>query len=209
MVFSCFINPVIAQETNSSDNQTNSQTVLNNIENTSTDFQNWYSDGQSNEKTVKKGSTFWLFVRMILVLAFVIACIYGVMWFLKKNNKIEDNDDQFLRQVAKVNVAPGKSVQVVTLLDKKAFVIGVSDNNISLISEIENEKAEALDYKELIDAMNLYSDKKKNTQKPRSFADILDIFMPKGPRDKGVFSDSSTQVNDMLNRQREKFNNEN
>ena len=35
----------------------------------------------------KSSSTFWLFFRMILVLAIVIACIYGVMWFMKKKHE--------------------------------------------------------------------------------------------------------------------------
>lgn len=145
----------------------------------------------------KSTSTFWLFFRMILVLAIVIACIYGVMWFMKKNMKTEVSDDQFLRQVASINVAPGKTVQVISLLDH-AYIIGVADNSINLISEVQD--------KELIDAMNLYVDKHKNTKKPRSFAEILDIFMPGGPKDKkNIFTDSESKISDMLKHQQERL----
>ena len=136
---------------------------------------------------------------MIIVLALVIACIYGVMWFLKKQNKIENNDDQFLRQVAKISIGTNKSVQVVTLIDK-AYLIGVSDNSVNLISEVDD--------KELINAMNLYADSQKNTKKPRSFSDILEIFMPNGPKDTNVFEESNNKFNDMTNKQRDRLHNE-
>ena len=78
----------------------------------------------------------------------------------------------------------------------KGFVVGVSEDSVSLISEIND--------KELIDAMNLYSDKKKRTQKPRSFADVLEIFMPK-KKDSNIYGDSSRQFSDMLNKQRNRL----
>ena len=52
--------------------------------------------------------------------------------------------------------------------------------------------------------MNLYSDKKKQTQKPRSFADVLEIFMPK-KKDSTIYGDSSKQFSDMLNKQRNRL----
>ena len=153
------------------------------------------SDGNNIGKS-SSFSTFWLFLRMILVLAIVVICIYAVVWFMKKSVKTEnDEDDPFLRKVSSVSLAPGKSVQIVTLVDK-GFVVGVSDDSVNLISEIND--------KELIDAMNLYSDKKKQTQKPRSFADVLEIFMPK-KKDSTIYGDSSKQFSDMLNKQRNRL----
>lgn len=144
------------------------------------------------------GSSFFLVVRMVVVLALVIAAIYGVLWFFRRSMRTEAGDDQFLRQVASINVAPGKSVQVVTLTDKHAFLIGVSDDSVNLISEIDDL--------ELVQAMNLYSDKNKKTSKPRTFQDILDIFMPGGPRGEGVFSSSGKNAADFLEKQRDRLN---
>ncbi|MBQ5999883.1 MAG: flagellar biosynthetic protein FliO [Treponema sp.] len=144
------------------------------------------------------GSSFFLVVRMIIVLAIVIAAIYGVLWFFRRSMRTDAGDDQFLRQVASINVAPGKSVQVVTLTDKHAFLIGVSDNSVSLISKIDDL--------ELVQAMNLYSDKNKKISKPRTFQDILDIFMPGGPRGEGVFSASGRSEADFLEKQRDRLN---
>ncbi len=142
-------------------------------------------------------STFKLFARMILVLAAVVACIYAVLWLFKRSMRTQESDDPFLRLVSSVPLGTGKSAQIITLVDR-AYIVGVSESSVNLIAEVTD--------KELIDAMNLYSDEHKNVKKPRSFADILDIFMPGGPRDKGgVFGSSQNKLSDMLERQRERI----
>lgn len=157
------------------------------------------SAGIPQERTSRFG-TFFLFLRMIIVLALVVACIYGVMWFMKKSMRVESNtDDPFLRKVSSVDLAVGKSVQVVTLLDH-AYIVGVADNSVSLIGTVDD--------KELVDAMNLYADEHQNVKKPRSFSDILDIFMPNGPRDKGVLSGAQSKVSELLKKQHERLNDE-
>jgi flagellar protein FliO/FliZ len=146
------------------------------------------------------GATVWLFVRMILVLAVVIACIYGVLWLMKRNTGRVNNTDQFLRVVSSVTLSPGKSVQIVSLLDERAYIIGVTDNAVNLIGEVTD--------KETIDAMNLYADKQANTKKPRNFNDILSIFMPNGPREKNgnVFSGAGDKASELLKQQRDRLN---
>lgn len=142
-------------------------------------------------------STFKLFARMILVLAAVVACIYAVLWLFKRSMRTQESDDPFLRLVSSVPLGTGKSAQIITLVDR-AYIVGVAENSVNLIAEVTD--------KELVDAMNLYSDEHKNVKKPRSFADILDIFMPGGPRDKGgVFNSSQNKLSDMLERQRERI----
>lgn len=156
-------------------------------------------DGQFSGQP-KSSSTFFLLLRMVLFLAVVVACIFFVFRFMKKTMAVPDNDDMFMRIVSTLNLSPSKSVQIVTLTDKYAFLIGVSDDSVNLISQIDDQ--------ELIQAMNLYSDKQKKTKKPKNFADILDIFMPNGPRDgENVMSESKTKITDMLEKQRNKFNN--
>jgi len=149
------------------------------------------------QQTSSSVSTFWLFARMILVLAAVVACIYAVLWLFKRSMRTQESDDPFLRLVSSVQLGNGKSAQIITLVDR-AYIVGVSESSVNLIAEVTD--------KELIDAMNLYSDEHKNVKKPRSFADILDIFMPGGPRDKGgVFGSSQNKLADMLERQRERI----
>ncbi|MBO4508425.1 MAG: flagellar biosynthetic protein FliO [Spirochaetaceae bacterium] len=104
----------------------------------------------NNENSGSSGLSTWdtvgLFVRMILVLILVIACIYFIVWLLRRSMRPGVQNDPYLKKTASITLSPGKTVQVVTLQDK-AYLLGVSDSSITLISEITD--------KELIDTMNL------------------------------------------------------
>ena len=131
----------------------------------------------------KEPSAVGMFVRMIVVLIIVIGLIYGVLWFIKKKTNIVKTDDEYLRRAAYINIAPGKTVEVITLIDK-AYLIGVTEDNITLLGEIHDD--------ELIKAMNLTADKKNNTKKPANFSEVLDMFLVKKGGTKSVFSDMET-----------------
>ncbi|MBQ9238544.1 MAG: flagellar biosynthetic protein FliO [Treponema sp.] len=142
-------------------------------------------------------ATLWLFVRMVLVLAVVAGCIYFVIWFMRRSMRTANAHDPFLRVVSTVTLAPGKSVRVVTLLDH-AYVIGVTDSAVNLIGEVTD--------KELVDAMNLYADRQERTEKPRSFSDVLAIFLPRGSANKQtVFDDDGSAPDAFLRRQRSRL----
>jgi flagellar protein FliO/FliZ len=100
---------------------------------------------------------------MILVLLVVVGCIYAVFYFVKKSTNPTNETDSFLKKVASITLSPGKSVQVITLQDH-CYILGVSDSNVQLISE--------LDDKDLIDAMNLEADK-ESSGSVKDFASIL------------------------------------
>lgn len=145
-------------------------------------------------------STAWVFFKMIFVLALVVVCIYLVMSFMRKKmgGNVED-DDMFLRKVAQVSVAPGKTVQIVTLLEK-AYLIGVTDSSIDLLGEIKD--------KELVDAMNLNADKKQSRARARSFSDVLSLFL--NPTNSGATEGerkASSSITDFFKAQKEKFKN--
>ena len=147
--------------------------------------------GSSTEAQPYKGpSTVGMFVRMIVVLVIVIGLIYGVLWFIKKKTNVVKTDDEYLRRAAYINIAPGKTIEVITLIDK-AYLIGVTEDNITMLGEINDD--------ELIKAMNLTADKKNNTKKPTSFSDVLDMFLVKKGGQKNVFSDQVNQVDNIFN----------
>jgi len=157
--------------------------------------------------TAAKKSAVWPFVKMILVLILVVAAVYGFMYFLKRRGTGTRSDDQFLRRVAYLNLGQGKSVEVVTLVDKGAYLLGVTEGGINLISEVKDE--------ELIQAMNLYADKKANTSRPKNFSDVLDMFMPGGPRDNrptgasqnaNVFSEGEQNIDRIFQNQAKRLN---
>ena len=135
------------------------------------------TESGNNASTYKGPSTVGMFVRMIVVLVIVIGLIYGVLWFIKKKTNVVKTDDDYLRRAAYINIAPGKTIEVITLIDK-AYLIGVTEDNITMLGEIDD--------KELISAMNISADKKNspNCYKPNRHQDFLlcipdSIFPPK------------------------------
>ena len=97
------------------------------------------SNNETSNLNLKQPSTAWTFIKMILFLCLVVAAIYAVMWFFKKKVNNTKSDDNFLRRVSSLNIGPGKSVEIVTLLDN-AYILGVTDSNINVIDQIEDKE---------------------------------------------------------------------
>lgn len=185
-------NVLFSQNNNDSLNVENSVSVSED----STLLQDDYfsSNNETSNLNLKQPSTAWTFIKMILFLCLVVAAIYAVMWFFKKKVNNTKSDDNFLRRVSSLNIGPGKSVEIVTLLDN-AYILGVTDSNINVIDQIED--------KELIEALNLNFDKNQNVKKPMNFADVLDIFMPNGPGNKNIYEDEERKVNNLSRKNKE------
>ncbi len=169
MLFCVFgVQHVFSQDSESSQKQT----VTSSID--ETQIQLTDSSTVTDNANFSSGSGgLWVFVRMIIVLLIVIAAIYFVFRFLRKKTMPEETSsepDPFLRRVSSISLGQGKSVQIVSLIDK-AYILGVTDSSINLISEVTNE--------ELIQDMNVYADKNAGIKKPRTFDELLEIFMPK------------------------------
>lgn len=175
-----------------------------------------FLDGAQNQTenvTSNSPSGIWIFVRMILVLILVVVIILLVFRLMKKNMSPSENNDPFLRKVSSIMLSPGKSVQVVTI-QEKAYIIGVTDNAVNLLGTIDGKASD--DDREFINALNLYADKNENVKRPKSFADILDLFMPNGPRNfspekksANIFSENADKAVEMLKKQRSRLNEEN
>ena len=185
-------NVLFSQNNNDSLNVENSVSVSED----STLLQDDYfsSNNETSNLNLKQPSTAWTFIKMILFLCLVVAAIYAVMWFFKKKVNNTKSDDKCLRRVSSLNIGPGKSVEIVTLLDN-AYILGVTDSNINVIDQTED--------KELIEALNLNFDKNQNVKKPMNFADVLDIFMPNGPRSKNIYEDEERKVNNLSRKNKE------
>lgn len=168
----------------SSGNENSSQTVI---------LDDYFSSSSSetNQNELTTGSTIGVFVKMIVVLLIVIILIYSVFYFIKKKSNVVKDEDDFLRRAAYLNIAPGKTVEVITLIDK-AYLIGVTEDSISMLGEIDD--------KELIQAMNLNADKKQNISKATNFAEVLEMFMGGKNKKVNVYKDSENKLNNFLNR---------
>ena len=158
------------------------------------------SSSSSEESLPSSGSSgIFVFIRMIVVLAIVCGLIYLVLRFVKKTTGTVETNDQFLRRVSSISLGAGKSVQVVSLMDK-AWILGVTDSQINLIAPVEDT--------ELIQAMNLNADKTQNRSRPKSFADVLEMFMPSATRTENanVFTEDRASAINELERTRNRLN---
>ncbi len=162
----------------------------------------WKWNTSSYEQAPSQVSTFALFFKMVFALAVVLALAYFAVRVLKKGAKLGSSDDPFLRHVSHVSIGTNRSVDVVTILDH-AYLLGVSDNSVNLIAQIENQ--------ELVNSMNLYADKKDSSARPRSFEDILSIFMPnvsKFSQGQSVYGNAANDAAESLRQQRNRLNEE-
>ncbi len=132
--------------------------------------------------------------------ALIIICIlaYIVIRFLKKSTNVFGVDDPYLKTVASMNIAQGKSVHVITLGDK-AYIVGVTDHSINTIGEVEDQ--------ELINAMNLEAEKKDDAPK-KDFSSVFSKFFPQAKQSntnigKEFFASQSDRLNKANQRQTE------
>lgn len=145
---------------------------------------------ENGATTIAEGSSYgvWFFVRTILVLLLVLALIWGFFMFLKKISGTTTSSDPYLKKVASLTLSPGKFVHVVTL-NSRAYLVGVADNSVNLIAEIDD--------KELVDAMNLNAPQGADDKRPMDFSSILGKFVNTNGQKytsatrKGTFSTSS------------------
>ncbi|EFW36737.1 flagellar biosynthetic protein FliO [Treponema phagedenis] len=133
----------------------------------------------------------FLLLKLIGILLLVCALVYFAVKFIKKYSGITAEEDPFLKKVAFLPLAQGKSIQVITLLDN-AYIIGVSENNVSLIEKVEN--------KELVDAMNLAADE-NNPSQNADFSAMLGRLLPSLKKQKK----ENPSTSDFLTEQRDKL----
>lgn len=119
----------------------------------------------ASEKSVSFFGSLW---KLIIMLIIVCGLAYIVLRFLKKSQTLSMNDDPYLHMVSSLKLAPNKSLYIITL-KREAFLIAVTEKDVSLISKIEDT--------ELIDAFNLYAENSPPMQK--SFAEMLSTFFRK------------------------------
>lgn len=114
-------------------------------------------------------------LRVLISLVIVCILAYVVLKFLKKSSLSLTSDSPYLKSVASINLAQGKSIHVVTL-GEKAYLVGVTDSSINMIGEVED--------KILVDTMNLDADRRRASP-GQDFASMLPSVF-KGSKNKGI-----------------------
>lgn len=99
-------------------------------------------------EAIPSQNTFWIFLRLILVLGCTIAAIYGIVYVMKKSFMPKVTENPFLQQITSLPLGANKAIHLI-VIDKTAYVLGVADSGINLITEIND--------KDLVDSMTLHA----------------------------------------------------
>ncbi len=130
-------------------------------------------------------------LRMFLVLALVLACIYGLYALLKRSSRPKAQPDAPIKLLASTALGPGRSLMIAAV-GQKAWLVGSTDSSISLIAE--------LDDKELIDGLQLKALEEPQAQ-GQDFATILTTLLK--PKRQGRAAPSARS--DFFARQRDRL----
>jgi flagellar protein FliO/FliZ len=107
--------------------------------------------------------TAWDFIRMILILGAVIAVIYLVFYLLKRSGNPRLQENRLIRILSSRGLSNGKSVHLVGV-GNQVFLVGASENGVSLVSEISD--------KETLDGIRLESTDTHEGER-QSFSEVL------------------------------------
>ncbi|MDR0409654.1 MAG: flagellar biosynthetic protein FliO [Spirochaetaceae bacterium] len=143
----------------------------------------------------------WTIFRVIVVLALTASAVYGIVYLLKRKKTGDIPDDNYLKVLARSPINM-KTAAAVVAVGNKAWLVGLSDTNVSTIAEISD--------KETVDAMLLaYSERVASSKgtAPLNFTSILRRFSGAGG---GTFSkrpDAESLPAANLQRSRERLKN--
>jgi len=113
----------------------------------------------------------WDFVRMVLVLAFVVGLIYGAFHLLKKISAPREGGLRFLQVLETRNLAAGRNLHLVEV-GNQVLLVGSAEGGVRLVAEITD--------RETIDAIKLKASEAAAAPKAGNFADLLKGFLHRG-----------------------------
>ena len=104
---------------------------------------------------IEEESASWLIIKTLLVLALFIGGFYYFYKFVTQKSGINLSGHEAIRILSTVSLGTNKFIQIVDVAGK-IFLLGVTDNNINLLTEIKD--------KEEIDRIRLLSSRSTNVQ---------------------------------------------
>jgi flagellar protein FliO/FliZ len=106
------------------------------------------------------GPSVFALLRVVLILGLVAVAIYGLVFLLKKQSAVRGETDPYLKILARTAITP-KTAAVVISVGDKAWLAGVTEEQVSLITEISD--------KEVVDAMLLDAANREIAAQSRRF----------------------------------------
>ena len=142
------------------------------------------------------GSSVFVMLRMILVLAMAALAIYGVVFFIKRLTRPQESRDPHLKILARVPLSSDSFAAVISL-GAKAWLVAGSSGTVNLISEV--------DEKEPLEAMLLEDSRRVAETGQLNFGSLLRRFGApaegqSGQPEGGSFADRLRRQRDRLRR---------
>ncbi len=155
------------------------------------------NDSKKQNRTFK--TDYFAYIKIIIVLALVIAVIYFLSMLLKRFFKLKNKSGEGAVVIINQSLGPGKYIQVVNIAGKY-LVLGVTNDSINLITEITDPKE--------IEKFEIISNEKK-TNEGHDFIDIVTDFVKNkiNLKNKKPKFDYEVDSIDFLNNQKERINN--
>jgi flagellar protein FliO/FliZ len=108
-------------------------------------------------------SSVFSILRLLLVLVFAAAAIYGLVYLFKRATRREEIKDPFLKVLASAHLGSNHYAHVLSL-GSKAWLVGAAEGGVNLISEIED--------KDTLDALLLEDSRKSAESASGRFIDF-------------------------------------
>jgi len=183
LTYIIIISPLFAQQTNT---PAETELLITDEETT--------APQQANNQIERNLSTFsfWDFIRMVFILIFVVACIYGLFFVLKKAGSHKFKEDDLINIISSKSITAGKTMHIVEV-GNHIMVVGAADNSISTLFEITD--------KDTIDNIRLHKSEIKRPAE-KSFQQYLYNMFFRGKGDKKNKSFNESIGFDYLKKQR-------
>ena len=112
----------------------------------------------------------WDFVRMILVLAVVVAVIYVVFLVVRKTGRRGMPENDLITVLGSRSLSGNRGLHLVRV-GKSVYLVGSSESSVGLVSEIQDQES--------VDEL-LIAAAKQGPQGRRTFSDVLTGLLPQG-----------------------------
>ncbi len=131
--------------------------------------------GAATAATRAPGVNTWDFVRMFVVLAAVVGCIYLLFWLLRRAMRPKAPENEQIRLLGSRSLAGNRALHLVEV-GRSVYLVGSAEGGVNLVAEVKDQ--------ETIDAIRVQAAEEGGRTR-RTFAEALSrVFSPgkPGPR---------------------------
>lgn len=121
-------------------------------------------------------------VRMVLILGAVLAAIYGLFWLIRKRRGVQSPRNSLIKIKDQLTLGGTRSIYLLEL-GERVFMVGATDNSLSLLTEIEDS--------ETLNGIRVES-ARQGAVSGESFSSMLSSLLKKTGLAKGNLKDAST-----------------